>query len=578
LISDYALLADCRGAALVARDGSIDWCCLPRFDSGSLFARMLDPDAGSCTVSVVDGHVGDRRYLDETFVLETALHADGGEARLLDLMPLSDSGLLRIVEGVRGTVTVRFRVALRFDYGEVQPFLRDRGRGVFLATGGDNGLLCLGNLRAEGDDLVAEVTVREGERGRLLLAVHSPETLDDVTPPTEDELDGMLEHTLARWRDWSATTTHPSLNRSALVLKAMTYEPTGAMVAAPTTSLPESPAGEERRTWDYRYAWIRDSALATRCLSELGHDAEALAFRSFIGRAGAGAAGHVCVFYGVGGERRLPEQELDLRGFDGARPVRIGNDAGHQLQLDAYGHLIEQGWAWTELGRPPDDDQWRFLHALAEAAAERWSEPDRGIWEWRGEPKHFVHSKFMCWVALDRGIRIAERSLRRAPLRRWKVTRDEIREAVLSQGFDASRGTFVQAFGEPWLDAACLRLPSYGFLPYDDERMLGTVAAIRATLEEDGLLRRYDADDGMPPEGAFLPCSFWLVECLAGQGQVAEARTVFDRTLRTATDLGLFAEEADPATGKLLGNFPLVLTHLSHIHSSLALDAAEQRA
>jgi GH15 family glucan-1,4-alpha-glucosidase len=593
-IDDYALLADCHGAALVARDGSIDWCCMPRFDTGAVFGRLLDPDAGACTFEVDEGRTGDRRYLDGTMVLETTLHGPSGEARLLDLMPLDDPlspardhrGVLRIVEGVRGEVAVRFVVTPRFDYGEVTPWLRDRGRGVITATGGDDGLLCLGtpHLAREGEgSLVAEGTVKAGERLRLLLAFRRPEELDDIPhqAPDPDVLDEALEATVAQWRRWSQRTGHPELvgegvHRSALILKALTYAPTGAMVAAPTTSLPEAAKGKERRTWDYRYAWIRDAVLATRCLTELGHDDEAQAFRRFVDRTGAGAAGDVRVLYGPAGARRLPEQRLEhLRGFDRAQPVRVGNGAGPQLQLDSYGHLLEQSWTWAQFGQPPDDDQWRFLCQLVEAAAQRWTEPDSGIWEWRGEPRHFVHSKMMCWVALDRGLLLAEKSMRRAPVRRWKAARDEIREAVLARGFDTKRGTFVQAFGEPYLDAAALRLPSYGLLPYTDERMLGTVAAVRAALETDGgLLRRYDADDGMPPEGAFLACSFWLAECLTGQGQLEAARAVYDRAARTATDLGLFAEQVDPATGALLGNFPLVLTHLSHIHAALGLVAA----
>ncbi|RKQ87064.1 GH15 family glucan-1,4-alpha-glucosidase [Solirubrobacter pauli] len=592
-LADYALLADCHGAALVARDGSIDWCCMPRFDTGAVFARLLDPDAGTCTVEVDGGHAGDRRYLDGTFVLETRLHADEGEARLLDLMPLADPlspapdhrGLLRIVEGVRGTVRVRIRATPRFDEGEIAPWFRDRGRGLITATSGDDGLLCVGptDLRLDGDTIVAEATLRPGERLRVLLATRRPAELDEVEdePPPSEALDAALEDTIDGWREWELATRHPELaaagvHRSALVLKALTYAPTGAMVAAPTTSLPEAVAGDERRTWDYRYAWIRDAVLATRCLTELGHDEEAKAFRRFVDRSGAGAAGDVRVFYGVGGERRLPERTLShLRGFDGAQPVRSGNDAGPQLQLDSYGHLLEQSWTWAQLGRPPDDDQWRFLRGLVDAAAERWDVPDAGIWEWRGEPRHFVHSKLMCWVALDRGLLLAEQSMRRAPARHWRAARDAVREAVLAEGFDARRGTFVQAFGADDLDASVLRMPSYGFLAYEDERMLGTVAAVRAALEvAPGRLRRYDADDGMPPEGAFVACSFWLAECLAGQGRLDEAQAVYDGACATATDLGLLAEQVDPASGRLLGNFPLALTHLSHIHAALALEAA----
>jgi GH15 family glucan-1,4-alpha-glucosidase len=590
MIADHALIADCHGAALVARDGAIDWCCLPRFDSGSLFGRLLDPEAGACTVEVEDGETGDRRYLEDTLVLETALHAAGGEARLLDLLALEDPlspgpqhrALIRVVEGVRGTVGVRLCAEPRFDYGEAVPWLRDRGRGIITATAGDNGLLCLGASLEDGR-LVASATLRPGERLRLVLASRRPEELDEVfhEPPEPELIDAAVDATIAGWREWSAHTRHAGLagegvHRSALVLKALTYSPTGAMIAAPTTSLPESPAGKERRTWDYRYAWIRDASLATRCLTELGHDSEALAFRRFIDRSGAGAAGDLRVFYGIGGERWLPEREVaHLRGYDGAQPVRIGNDAGAQLQLDSYAHLIEQSWTWAQLGHPPDDDQWRFVHGLADAAAERWSQPDSGIWEWRGDPRHFVHSKVMCWVALDRALKLAEHSMRRAPERRWKAARDEIHADVHEQGFDARRGTFVQAFGSRELDAALLRLPSYGFIAYDDERMRTTVAAVREALDDGtGLLHRYETDDGMPPEGAFLACSFWLVECLTGQGELEEAGRVYDRACGTANDLGLYAEEVDVKTGAALGNFPLALTHLSHIHAALALEHA----
>src|SRR4051795_2155674 len=583
-ISDYALLSDCHGAALVAPDGAVEWCCLPRFDTGALFARMLDPDGGACTVQVVDGAVDTRCYVEDTLVLESILRSEAGEARLYDFMPFDDPidpardhrALVRIVEGVRGTLTVRFTVAPRFDYGEVTPWLRHHGRGVFAAIGGDDGLLCACDPGFEPDDgeLRAELTVRQGDRARLLLAFRRPEEVEDPPePPDLGRLDAALDRTVAAWRKW-ASGSPAGTRRSAIVLKALTYAPTGAMVAAATTSLPEARSGEERRTWDYRYTWIRDAVLATHCLTELGHDEEANAFRRFIERSAAGRADDLRVFYGVGGERRLAEQTVDhLRGWDGARPVRVGNAASSQLQLDAYGHLVQQSFNWAQLGHPPDDDYWRFLLELIDAAAECWSEPDRGLWEWRGEPRHFVHSKVLCWVALDRGLALAETSLRKAPERRWKQAREEIREAVLDKGFDARRGTFVQAFGEQPLDAAVLRLPAYGFIAYDDERMVSTVEVIRSELDDGGLIRRYDADDGMPREGAFIACTFWLAQCLAGMGRADEAQAAFDRALRTASALGLFPEEADGETGEALGNFPQAFTHLAHIEASLALKA-----
>jgi GH15 family glucan-1,4-alpha-glucosidase len=583
-ISDYALLADCHGAALVASDGAIEWCCMPRFDHGALFARMLDPEGGACTLEVEGGGVADRRYLEDTLVLESILRGEGGEARLLDAMPFEDPldpgrehrALLRVIEGVRGTVTVTFRVAVRFDYGEVRPWLRHKGRGVYAAIGGDDGLLCACDAGFEPDegDLVARATVREGERMRVLMAFRRPDELERGHGPAEPErLDAALDETIRSWREW-AEGTRRDVRRSAIVLKALTYAPTGAMVAAATTSLPETLEGDEHRTWDYRYAWIRDAVLATHCLTELGHDKEADAFRRFVERSAAGTAADLRVFYGIGGERRLTEQEMPhLRGWRGAGPVRVGNAAAGQLQLDAYGHLLQQSWNWLELGHPPDDDYWRFLLELVDAAAERWREPDHGIWEWRGEPRQFVHSKALCWVALDRGLALAERSLRKAPVRRWRVAREEIREAVLTKGYDARRGTFVQAFGEKDLDAAVLRLPAYGFIEWDDERMVSTVDVLREALGENGLLRRYDAEDGMPREGAFTACTFWLAQALAGQGRADEAQAAFDRALETASSLGLFSEEADPSSGAALGNFPQAFTHLSQIEAALSLHA-----
>jgi GH15 family glucan-1,4-alpha-glucosidase len=591
-IADYALLADCHSAALVARDGSVDWCCMPRYDTGSMFGALLDPEAGSCTIEVEGGGIQGRAYLDGTLVLESTLEGEAGEARLLDFMPFDDPleparehrALLRIVEGVRGAVTLRVRVAPRFDYGEVVPWLRHHGRGVFSAIGGDDGLLCHcdGGFEADGDGgLTASATVRGGERFHVLLASRRPEELDGGPFPPADpaRLDAALDDTLRRWREWSKQSRHSGVDakgvlRSAAVLKGLCFAPSGAMVAAPTTSLPESlEGGEEHRTWDYRYSWIRDAALAAHCLTELGFDAEAHAFRRFIERSAAGSAKDLRVCYGVGGERRLEEMQLDMAGYRGKGPVRAGNAAGPQLQLDAYGHLLHQSFTWSELGHPPDDDYWRFILDLVNAAAEKWEEPDRGIWEWRGEPMHFVHSKVLCWVALDRGIQLAESSLRRAPVRRWREAREAVKEAVLEKGFDAERGTFVQAFGEPGLDAAILRLPSYRFIPYDDERMLSTVAVLREELDDHGLLRRYDTDDGMPREGAFLACTFWLVECLAGQGRTAEAREVFDRALACANDLGLYPEEAGEGD-EPLGNFPQALTHLAHVEAALALEAS----
>jgi GH15 family glucan-1,4-alpha-glucosidase len=343
-------------------------------------------------------------------------------------------------------------------------------------------------------------------------------------------------------------------------------------VAAATTSLPE--AIGHSRNWDYRYSWIRDAQFTVRSLGELGFEKEADGFRRFVERSAAGSVDNLQIMFGVGGERRLVELELShLEGYRCSKPVRVGNAAAEQLQLDVYGYLLDLAWQWHQLGSSPDDDYWRFLFGLVEAAAERWEDPDSGIWEMRGEPRHFVHSKAMCWVAVERGLRLADECMRRAPTKKWRAALDGIRAAVDENGWDAKRKTFVQSFGSPSVDASLLLLPSFGFIAYDDERMVATTDAVRTELDEGGgLLRRYRGDDGLDgEEGVFLACSFWLVECLAQQGRMDEARQVFDRATATANDLGLFSEEFDVATGELLGNFPQGISHFSHIAAAMAL-------
>lgn len=586
-ISSYGLIGEERSVALVSDSGSIDWCCLPRFDSGALFARLLDPGAGHCSIAAE--RTAGRRYLEQTLVLETMLAGRDGEARLLDFFPIPQEDeapcLVRIVEGVRGSVELRVEIVPRFDYGAVAPWLREAGgENALAAIGGDDGLLIRADFELEVVDhhrLEGELVVSEGERRRLSLAYRRPVELEPLErfALDPDEVDDALEQAIGRWREWFSRLAGRALRfegvgRSGAVLKALCYEPTGAVVAAPTTSLPEARDLSGERNWDYRYSWVRDSALAAHSLAELGCEDDADAFRRFVERSAAGHADDLQVLFGVGGERRLGEEELDhLGGYRGANPVRAGNAAASQFQLDAYGQVLDQSWSWHQRGNSPEEDYWRFLADLVDAACERWEEPDRGIWEWRGEPRHFVHSKALAWSAIDRGIRIAEDTGREVP-ERWPAARDEVREAIASRGYEERRGTFVQAFDSDGLDAALLRLPAVGFCEWDDERMVRTADAIREGLNFDGLLRRYD-DDGMAPEGAFLPCSFWLATCLAHQGRRREGSEAFERAAATANDLGLFAEEYDPAEERMLGNFPQALTHLSHIEAALALSSGD---
>jgi GH15 family glucan-1,4-alpha-glucosidase len=586
-IADYGFVADCHSAALVSRSGSIDWCCMPRFDSSSCFGRLLDWDRGGhCSLEVDNLEDTSRRYLERSLVLETTLRAAGGEARVTDCLTMREGGardphrqVLRVFDGVSGTVRLRVRIVPRFDFGEVRPWIRRRGSSLFSAIGGDDGLVIWTDADSlepgEDHDLTVELTVREGQRFRLSMVYAAPDEIEDFEPEPYDpsELDDRLDSTLDWWRRWSgsADVDDPAAVRSAAVLRGLQHGVTGAIAAAATTSLPERIGGP--RNWDYRYSWIRDSSFSARSLAELGFTREADQFRRFAQRSAAGNVEDLQVFYGIGGERRLDESELDLDGYRGSRPVRVGNGARGQLQLDAYGELVGVTWRWHERGHSPDEDTWRFVSELIEAAAERWQEPDCGIWEWRGDPLHFVHSKVMCWSALERGLKLADDCDLEAPRERWERARDEIREAVESEGYDAERGVFVQAFGSKAMDSALLLLPSHDFLPYDDERMVRTADGVREELGQDGLLMRYREDDGLGGEGAFLACSFWLVECLAKQGRLDEAREAFDRAVETSNDLGLFSEEYDTAKGEQLGNFPQALTHLSHISAAVALSS-----
>jgi GH15 family glucan-1,4-alpha-glucosidase len=590
-IADYGLIGDGQSAALVSSVGSIDWCCLPRFDSGSCFGRLLDWERGGyfsiAPVKAAGEAKVHRDYRGDTMVLETHFRVEGGEAVVIDCMAMSREGptgtgpqILRVIEGVRGSVDFEVEIVPRFDYGEIDAWVSQQGPNLYSALGGNDGLVISGDLEFESGrhHLRGRCTVRASERVRVAVAHADPATIEEIPPgaPEPEHLDQALHDTTAFWEDWVSGLTvsregQAETVRSALTLKALTYDRTGAMVAAPTTSLPEAAGGE--RNWDYRYSWIRDSTFAARSMGDLGSDREADAFRRFIERSAAGNAADLQIMYGVGGERRQEELDLDLDGYGGAKPVRIGNRASKQLQLDVLGQLIEQSWRWYGRGHEPDDDYWRFIVDIANIAAERWEEPDRGIWEWRAGRRHFTHSKVLCWGALDRALALAKACMRKAPEQRWRSARDQIREAVEERGYDKRRGVFVQIFDRKGLDAALLRLPVVGFVDYDDERMVRTADAIREDLNADGLLYRHRTDDGLEgDEGAFLPASFWLAEVLARQARLDEAQEVFDRTVATANGLGLFSEEYDPSAQEMLGNFPQALTHLSHIEAALAID------
>jgi GH15 family glucan-1,4-alpha-glucosidase len=587
-IADYGFIADCHSAALVGRSGSIDWCCMPRVDSSSCFGRLLGWEEGGYYMIAPDEPFQvERRYLDGTLILETVFRTSGGATRVLDCFTMTAGGaktphrqLLRMIEGIEGDVPLRVELVPRFNYGGIKPWIRELD-GYHAAIGGNDGLCISGDLSfdiRQRHDLVSRRTVHKGERIRVSILWRKPEEFDaaPLQVPTREELDARFQETVEWWQSWAARCTYDGpfadyVRRSAIVLKGLTNAPTGAIAAAPTTSLPEAPGGS--RNWDYRFSWIRDSCFTVLALGELGYSKEADGFRKFVERSAAGSAEQLQIFFGVGGERQLPELEIgNLEGYRGARPVRIGNAAKDQLQLDVLGELLELAWRWHKLGNSPDEDYWEFLVDLVNHTARQWHLPDRGIWEMRGEPRHFVQSKAMCWAALDRGIALAEEIGRQAPLNDWRRVREEIRQAIEQRGYDAKRGVFIQAFDYPVMDAALLLLPSVGFVAYDDERMVRTAKMIQNDLSRNGLIARYpDGNDGMDgEEGVFLACSFWLAECLAHQGRLDEAEKLLKKLFSTGNDLFLFSEEFDPRTGEMLGNFPQGLTHLSLITSVVA--------
>lgn len=596
-LRDYGFVSDGHSAALISTCGSIDWCCMPRIDSASCFGRLLGwTTGGFCRVEPDGAYRVERRYREGTLILETTFHTADGVLRLVDCLAMREGGrrdpyrqIVRLVEVLQGKVAATVEIVPRFDYGAIAPWIEKVGDGVFHAIGGSDGLLVSSDLPLRARDrhaLGCRLVLAAGERRHLSLIHASPPDLEDgrVLVPGAEDAFRRVEATERWWGRWIAQFEPAGFDdamsrRSAVALKGLIHAPTGAVAAAATTSLPETPGGS--RNWDYRFSWVRDSVFTVRALLELGFEREADGFRRFVERSAAGNAGQVQVLYGVDGRRRLYEQVIpELDGFDGAAPVRTGNAAAGQLQLDVFGELLDLAYLWHRLGNSPDEEYREFLVQLVERTISLWRRPDRGLWEMRGAARHFVHSKVLCWAALDRGIRLAE-ELRHATgdLPRWRAERDAIRVAVETQGYDSDRGVFVQAFGSREMDASLLLLPVFRFLDFEDERMVRTTDAVREDLMENGLLRRYpNGDDELEGrEGSFLACSFWLAECLARQGRIAEAREAYFRARGTRNDLGLFSEEFDPDGGLMLGNFPQGLTHLSQITAAVAIAEAEKR-
>jgi GH15 family glucan-1,4-alpha-glucosidase len=584
-IEDYAVIGDTETAALVARDGSIDWLCLPRFDSGACLAALLGDDShGRWRIAPSGGaRQVRRRYRPGTLVLETEMDAEGGTVRLIDVMPIRgrDGGynadVVRIVEGVKGRVVMRMDLTIRFDYGHLVPWVTSDDHHL-LAVGGPDAITVTTPIPTHGEDLttIAEFVVSEGDRVPFVLTWH-PSHLPE---PSRIQPEEALESTEKWWRRWSDASSYDgeweeAVDRSLITLKALTYGPTGGMVAAPTTSLPEELGGH--RNWDYRFVWLRDATFTLQALMMAGHRQEALAWRDWLLRAVAGDPEDLQIMYGLAGERRLPELELDwLPGFEASRPVRIGNAAHGQTQIDVYGELMDAIFHARRMGMKPDETVWDLQKLLLERLEGKWTKPDHGLWEVRGAPRHFTHSRLMTWVAFDRAVKCVEQWALEGPTDHWRELRHQVRTEIEERGFDPERNTFTQSYDSSALDAALLLIPQVGFLPPSDDRVLGTIDAVERELSiDDNLLVRYRpemTDDGLPGgEGAFLLCAFWMVDALAMTGRRDEARRRFEHLLGLRNDVGLLAEEYDPVSRRMLGNFPQAFSHLGLIASAYNL-------
>jgi GH15 family glucan-1,4-alpha-glucosidase len=586
-IEDYALIGDCHTAALVGRNGSIDWLCLPRFDSPACFAALLGtPEHGQWLLSpATEVRRTSRRYREGTLVLETDYETDEGAATVIDCMPARtrEPQLVRMVVGRRGRVPMRMNLVIRFDYGSIVPWVR-RIEGGISAVAGADGLSVYGDVRMRGENLttVAEFTVSAGQRVPFALLWHPFHGPRPQPCDAEKAIAGAEQW----WQTWSDRCTYrgpwrEAVVRSLITLKALTYAPTGGILAAATTSLPEQIGGV--RNWDYRYCWVRDAAFTLFALVRGGYLDEAKAWRKWLVRAVAGTPSQLNILYGLSGERRLTELEIPwLPGYEGSRPVRTGNAAYQQFQLDVFGEVMAALELAGQAGLEPEPNAWNLQRAMVEHLESQWQQPDEGIWEVRGPPRHFTHSKVMAWVAMDRAVRAVQVGRYPGPLERWRSIRDAIHDQVCRQGYDSQRNTFVQYYGGQAVDASLLLIPLVGFLPPDDPRVAGTVEAVQHELMADGFVKRYPESpevDGLPHgEGAFLACSFWLVDCLVLLGRRAEAQRLFERLLALRNDVGLLSEEYDAQSGRLVGNFPQAFSHVGVINAACRLTAAEAAA
>ena len=576
-IEDYAVIGDCQTAALVGRDGSIDWLCLPRFDSPACFAALLGtPEHGRWLLApATDVRTIRRRYRPDSLVLETEFVTDSGVVAVVDCMPPRSStpNLTRLVEGRAGRVPMRMELVMRLAYGVRIPWVRRDDAGL-LAVAGSDALRLRTPVNVRGQDLttVADFDVAAGDNVPFDLSwfpSHLPE-------PSHGDPEETVRATEKWWQEWCARCTyegdwHEAVMRSLITLKALTFEPTGGVVAAVTTSLPERLGGV--RNWDYRYCWLRDATFTLYALLLEGFVDEARAWREWLVRAVAGAPHQAQIMYGVAGEQWLPEVEIPwLPGYEGSRPVRVGNAASTQFQLDVYGEVVDALHFARRAGLPASEHAWAVERALVQFVESAWQEPDEGIWEVRGPRRHFTHSKVMAWVAVDRAVKAVERFGQEGPVERWRRVRAQIHDDVCRNGFDRRLNSFVQYYGSSTLDASLLMIPLVGFLPKRDERVLGTVTAIQRTLMRDGFVQRYPTEphvDGLPSgEGAFLACTFWLADNLAVLGRRDEACEIFERLLALRNDVGLLSEQYDPAARRLLGNFPQAFSHVGLINTA----------